>query len=177
MRRKAFKISTHRLQLREFQAEDAAALFRLNSDPEVLRYTGDKPFVDISDASRFIDNYDHYAAHGFGRWAVLDRQTGQFMGFCGLRRRAETAEVDLGFRLFRRYWAAGFATEASQACLDAGFMDFGLEEITGRAMRENLPSISVLQKLGMVYRNMSEENGLFWLIYAITAEDYKSAQA
>lgn len=66
---------TARLTLRHFHTQDAAALFRLNSDPEVMRYTGDRPFVDPSAARHFIAHYDHYERNGFGRWAVLDRST------------------------------------------------------------------------------------------------------
>ena len=167
-----FKLSTDRLVLRKFCAQDAAALFELNSDAEVLRYTGDRPFPDVGAAADFIRDYSHYREHIFGRWAITDRDSGEFMGFCGLRCSEHTGEVDLGFRLFRRYWARGIATEAAHAALRAGFEQFQLGEITGRAMRENLPSITVLQKLGMRFRELSEEKELFWLVYAITAEEY-----
>ena len=168
-----FKISTDRLVLRRFCAQDAAPLFEMNSDPEVLRYTGDEPFPDVSAAADFIRNYSHYRDHVFGRWAVTSRESGEFMGFCGLRYSEDSGEVDLGFRLFRRYWARGIATEAARAALQAGFEQFQLGEITGRAMRENLPSITVLQKLGMRFRELAEEKELFWLIYAITREEYQ----
>ncbi len=168
-----FTISTDRLVLRRFCAQDAAPLFELNSDAEVLRYTGDEPFPNVAAAADFIRGYSHYRDHSFGRWAVTGRESGAFMGFCGLRSSAHTGEVDLGFRLFRKYWARGIATEAARATLKAGFEQFKLGEITGRAMRENLPSITVLQKLGMRFRELSEEKELFWLVYAITAEEYK----
>jgi len=168
----AFTLDTQRLRLREFRETDAEDLFRLNSDPEVLRYTGDAPFADVHAARRFLRNYDAYERDGFGRWAVTDLASDVFMGFCGLRRDPDSGEVDLAFRLFRRYWASGFATEASRAALQAGFERFGLADITGRAMRENLPSISVLQKLGMKYRKLVEGDGEFWLVYGITREAF-----
>lgn len=168
-----FTISTDRLVLRRFCAQDAAPLFELNSDAEVLRYTGDEPFPNVAAAADFIRGYSHYRDHNFGRWAVTGRESGAFMGFCGLRCSAHTGEVDLGFRLFRKYWARGIATEAARAALKAGFEQFKLGEITGRAMRENLPSITVLQKLGMRFRELSEEKELFWLVYAITATEYR----
>ena len=171
---KAFTINTRRLHLRAFREQDAPDLYRLNSDPEVLRYTGDEPFPDIHAAVAFINTYSQYHQHGFGRWAVLDKHSGEFMGFCGLRRSGCNGEVDLGFRLFRRFWAQGIATEASMAALAAGFDHFKLKEIIGRSMRENLPSITILQKLGLKFREVAEENGLIWLIYAITAEEYQA---
>ena len=166
-----FTLDTPRLHLREFRAEDAEALYRLNSDPDVMRYTGDTPFVDPASARHFLKHYS-YAPEGLGRWAVTLRESGEFMGFCGLKRGAPGGDVDLGFRLFPAYWASGYATEAGKACLQAGFEHFGLEEIIGRVMRENGPSISVLQKLGMTYREMTEADGEFWLIYAVKSERF-----
>lgn len=167
-----FTIDTPRLHLREFRDDDAEPLYRLNSDPEVLRYTGDAPFIDPASAHYFLRHYDHYRREGFGRWAVTHRETGDFMGFCGLRRLEPSGDVDLGFRFFRRYWASGYATEAARACLEAGFRQFGLTEIVGRVMRENLPSITILQKLGMKYRDMVEDDGEFWLVYTVGAERF-----
>ena len=172
-----FSIDTPRLLLREFSVEDAAPLFALNSHRDVMRYTGEEPFADERAALQYIESYDHYQDHGFGRWAVLDKLSGTFMGFCGLRHNGDTGEVDLAFRLFREYWAAGYATEASQASLAAGFREFGLADIIGRAMRENLPSISVLQKLGMSFRHMAEDHGLFWLIYGVSREEFERRNA
>jgi RimJ/RimL family protein N-acetyltransferase len=166
-----FMLETPRLRLREFRADDAEALYRLNSDPDVMRYTGDTPFSDPAAARHFLKHYS-YAPEGFGRWAVMHKETGEFMGYCGLKRSEPGGDVDLGFRLFRQYWAAGYATEAGKACLQAGFERYGLEEIIGRVMRENGPSISVLQKLGMTYREMVEADGEFWLIYAVSRERF-----
>ncbi|NND45147.1 MAG: GNAT family N-acetyltransferase [Xanthomonadales bacterium] len=169
-----FNVRTSRLELREFQASDAEALYALNSDPKVLRYTGEQPFPDVAAAAAFIDGYTHYRDYGFGRWAVIHLDSGAFMGFCGLRRQAAGGPVDLAFRLFPRYWAKGYATEAANAALAAGFGQFGLEEITGRAMRENLPSISILQNLGMRFQSVQEEHGLIWLVYVIGREEFNT---
>lgn len=174
--RQAYSVRTSRLILREFRAEDAGPLFELNSDPEVLRYTRESPFADERDAAHFIRNYSQYEEHGFGRWAVEHVETGKFLGFCGLRKASPNADVDLAFRLFQRHWARGYATEAARAALTAGFRDFGLDEIVSRAMRENLPSISVLQKLGMRFREVAEENDLFWLVYSISARTHRKQQ-
>lgn len=170
-----FKLQTARMLLREFRAADAEPLFRLNSDPDVMRYTGESPFDDAQAARQFIDTYSHYNDHGFGRWAVEDLANGDFMGFCGLRCQDQSGEVDVAFRLFPQYWASGYATEAARACMRAGFGDFALDDILGYAMRENLPSITVLQKLGMGFRHMAEEGGLFWLVYGVTRDGFTPA--
>ena len=166
--------STERLRLRELQPGDAEALYRLNSDPEVMRYTGDSAFPSIAAAEAFLRDYEPYTRDGFGRWAVIQRTDDAFVGWCGLRRQADE-EVDLGFRFRREFWSMGYATEAGAASLRLGFDRFGLDEIVGRALRENLPSVSVLQKLGMTFKEIREEGGRFWLIYAVSADAFRAS--
>lgn len=168
-----FSITTRRLVLREFRVEDAENLWRLCTDPDVMRYTGEPWLPDVAAARQRIESYRGYRDNGFGRWAVESIRTGEFMGYCGLHRKRDTGVVDLAFRLFPEFWSHGFATEAARASLDAGFETFGLNDVVGRALRENLPSVSVLQKLGMRYRHLAEEDGEFWLIYGISRAEYQ----
>lgn len=160
-------LETRRIYLRELERNDGPALYALNSDPEVMRYTGDSPFLNPAAAEAFVQDYDHYRKHGFGRWAVIRSSDDRFLGFSGLRMDEKSGEVDLGFRFFAEFWAQGYATEAGRAALKLGFEKFGLDRIIGRSMRENLPSVSVLQKLGMEFCEVREEAGRLWLIYAI----------
>ena len=137
--------------MREFSIEDAASILELNNDPEVLKFTGDKAFVSVEEARLFLENYDQYALHGFGRWAVIQKSTGNFIGWCGLKYSATTDEVDIGFRFIKTVWNQGYATEAAKKCIQLGFDTFGIKRIYGRAMVDNVASISVLEKLGLTY--------------------------
>ena len=160
-------LETPRLLLRRFSPEDDHAFYELNNDPEVLRYTGDLPFRDVEAAREFLLGYDHYARHGFGRWAVVRRADGCFLGWCGLRYTAELDGVDLGFRLHQRFWGEGYATEAAKGCVLYGFETLGLAEIWGRAMTANVASIRVLEKAGFTFvRPMSFDahEGMLYLI-------------
>lgn len=167
-----FTFDTTRLRLREFRDDDAEELLRLNADLEVLRYTGDMPSAEAASAAQLLRQYATYDADGLGRWALERRDDGRFIGFCGLRRSDRSGDVNLEMRLFPEYWSHGYATEAARGALEAGFRQFGLQEIAGRAMRENLPSITILQKLGMKYRDMIEDDGEFWLEYVVSAERF-----
>lgn len=142
--------STARLHLREMVPDDAGNAFRLNSDPEVVRYTGDGPFDSIEATRAFLAAYPDYRLHGIGRWAVVRKADGAWLGWCGLKRHPN-GEVDLGYRLLRAHWGQGYATEAALACLERGFAHHGLEWIIGRVARENLASVRVLEKVGMYY--------------------------
>ena len=144
-------LETERMLLRELVLADAPLLFKLNADPDVVKYTGDVPFESIEMAQRFISNYMDYQLNGMGRWACIQKTDGEFLGWCGLKLTKETGEVDLGFRFMKKQWGNGFAVEASKACLHYGFGHLNLTEIIGRVQNENLASIKVLQKLEMKY--------------------------
>ncbi|MEO1516508.1 MAG: GNAT family N-acetyltransferase [Bacteroidota bacterium] len=162
-----FRLETDRLYLRVFVPSDAQGFYALNADEEVMRYTGDLPFESVEEAGRFIQAYDHYQRHGYGRWTVLDKQTGTYLGFCGLKHHADKKEVDIGFRLLRQYWGRGLATEAARACLDYGFKEQKMACIVGRAQSENAASLRVLQKLGMRYCFDFVEDAQDWKHYEL----------
>ena len=141
-------IATKRLILREFDLSDAQSLYELNANPDVLKYTGDHPFASIQEAVSFLDNYYDYSVNGYGRWAVICKESDEFLGWCGLKLNEEEM-IDLGFRFFQEYWGKGYATEAAEAALGYGFSQLNMHEIIGRASIENVASIKVLEKIGM----------------------------
>lgn len=163
---------TPRIILRPFALRDAAGFYELNSDPEVLLYTGDKSFASIFEAKNFIRDYKHYEQFGYGRWAVFLASTEEFMGFCGLNFSQLRQEVDLGFRFHRKFWGQGFATEAGFAALRVGFSTFQIEKIVGRASPKNRASLRVLEKLGMTFEKKIEESGEHWIQMSIYRDDF-----
>ncbi len=152
-----FIFESRRLGYREFTPDDANALFRLNADPEVIRYTGDPPFVTENEAREFVLNYDQYLLFGHGRWIVGDKENGEILGWCGLKN--EDGVIDLGYRFFRSAWGKGYATEAAQACIDFGFSKLKLPRITGRVLPENTASCRVLEKVGMTFTGFGRCSG------------------
>lgn len=144
-------LETQRCYLREFSINDAQSFYDLNIDPEVVKYTGDKPFGNVQEAKSFLENYNQYQQHGFGRWAVIDKNTNEYLGWCGLKYSPDLDEVDLGFRFFRKYWNQGYGTETAKACIDFGFNTLNLSKIVGRAMEANVGSVKVLEKTGMEF--------------------------
>ena len=150
-------LTTERLILREFELTDAEAMFNLNSDEEVLRYTGDKQFESIEDANNFFKNYPDYEKNGFGRWALVTKGDKEVIGWYGLKKHEDNT-VDIGYRIFKNQWNKGYATEASIACLEYGFQVFELDEIIANAATENKASIRVMEKIGMEFQqNMACE--------------------
>ena len=156
---------TTRTILREFQPEDAIHLFQMNEDWNCIKYTGDVAFKNLEAAENFIKNY--VQMYDVGKWTVLERVSGEYLGWCGLKYDEELHEYDLGFRFLKKHWGKGFATEASVFCLKLGFEKFKIPEIVCRVMPENLVSIKVLEKLGMIYKETRTKNEVEWLILSI----------
>jgi ribosomal-protein-alanine N-acetyltransferase len=157
-------LQTDRLILREFEISDAEKIWELNSDPEVIQYTGDAPFDSEDQAREFLVEYNDYQENGYGRWAVIEKKTHEFIGWCGLKLN-EDGVVDIGFRFFKKVWSLGYATESAQACLDYGFNTLMLDEIIGRAARENTASIRVLEKLKMTFWKEGASHGMGNTVY------------
>ena len=150
-------LETDRLYLREFIIEDASDFFNLNNDPEVVKYTGDAPFSDINAAKIFLQNYEYKippytkVPTPIGRWAMIEKSDNSFIGWCGLKYFEPKDEIDIGYRLHRKFWGKNYATEAANACITFGLQKLETPLIVGRAMKENLASIRVLEKCGMTY--------------------------
>lgn len=167
-------IETSRLILREFIIEDAQDFFDLNSDPDVLKFTGDQPFSKVEDAILFLKNYQkqQYQMVGYGRWAVILKPMNQFIGWCGLKKNEENL-IDLGFRFYKEQWNKGYATEAAKATLIYGFYHLQFHEIIGRAAQENSASIRVLEKIGMKFWKQGSCEGILnSSYYKITKSEF-----
>jgi RimJ/RimL family protein N-acetyltransferase len=161
-------LETERTIMRKLKKEDAKDFYALNLDEEVLKYTGDKPFESIQASIDFLTNYDQYEKYGVGRLAVIDKTTSKFLGWCGLKYSQDKNEYDIGFRFHRKYWSKGYATETSKKCLDFGFTELGIEKVVGRAMKENIGSIKVLEKIGMTFKENFDFEGREGVIYELT---------
>jgi RimJ/RimL family protein N-acetyltransferase len=156
-------LETDRVALRQFVEGDAASLFSLDSDPEVMRYVGPQFALPNEEAYRErIRNYfQPYYAKGpdFGFWAAEERATGRFVGWFHLRpapdyRFAREAgfrdgEYDTGFRLVRSAWGNGYATEVTRALLVRGFAQPAVEAVVACALVGNRASCRVLENCGL----------------------------
>ncbi|MEZ4918398.1 MAG: GNAT family N-acetyltransferase [Saprospiraceae bacterium] len=158
---------SERLRYRNLTPGDAHAFFELNADPQVIQYTGDPPFESEAAARAFLVGYDHYQHYGYGRWAVENKETGAFIGWCGLKYDPAKQETDLGYRFFRTCWGKGFASEAAEASMQYGWENWPIQRVVGRAMRDNTASWKVLEKVGMHFVSAIDFEGKPGVLYAI----------
>lgn len=160
-------IETERMYLREFMLKDASALFKMNSNPNVLLYTGDIPFKNIQVAENFIKNYNHYETYNMGRWAVCGKKQGEFLGWCGLKYHHDEDYIDVGYRFFEKHWGKGYATEATKGVLSYAFNVLRIQDVYAYADKRNYASIKVAEKSGLVFQKEITHEGNPTNIYHI----------
>ncbi|MGH3760329.1 GNAT family N-acetyltransferase [Actinophytocola sp.] len=149
-------LATDRLVLRRFTRSDPDLLVELDSDPEVMRYlTGGRttPRIRVETAllPAMLLDYERYP--GFGAFATHTRTDGEFVGWCMLLPEFDgpAGEAELGYRLLRRAWGRGYATEASRELLRYGFTERKLKRIFAETMAVNTGSRRVMEKAGLRY--------------------------
>lgn len=148
---------TPHLILRELLLMDDKGMFELDSNAEVLKYLYTEPLTKIEqsrDVIAFIRK--QYEENGIGRWAVIEKQSGDFIGWAGLKLVKQiinnhTNYYDVGYRLIPRYWGRGYATEICKASVDYGFNTLKLDLICATASMHNLASRKVLEKTGLTF--------------------------
>jgi RimJ/RimL family protein N-acetyltransferase len=148
------ELLTPRLRLRRWRASDLDAMARINADPEVMRWIGDGSVFDPATTAAEIAAFEKiWDAHGFGRFAVEVRDTGELAGFTGMAIPTDVPEVmpavEIGWRLGRAFWGRGFATEAATAALRFAATETDLDRVVGIHVVGNDASARVMRKVGM----------------------------
>lgn len=156
---------TERLILREIDYDDEQGMFELDSDPEVHRYVGNNPVQSMEQIQMVIGFIrQQYVDNGIGRWAVIEKQSNQFIGWSGLKLITDPVNGqsnfhELGYRFIKKYWGKGYATEAAKASVDYGFNTLKLNQIFAMTDVNNTVSKKVLQKTGFSFINSFNFNG------------------
>ncbi len=158
-------IETKRLIFRDIEDSDLAGMYALDSDSAVHQYLGGKPIKNRDEAQRIINNIrQQYVDNGIGRWAVIDKQSGDFIGWGGLKLedvvRSEFNYIDLGYRLRREYWGKGIGTEIAKESLKHGFNTLKYDEICAAADINNIGSNKILSRSGMKLIETFELDGI-----------------
>jgi ribosomal-protein-alanine N-acetyltransferase len=126
----------------------------MNADPLVMQYFPST--LSRSESDAFADRIEtRLEADGFGLFAVEVRDGEPFIGFVGLARPSFEAHftpaMEIGWRLDRDHWGRGYATEAALACVDYAFDDLGIDELVSFTVPANVPSRSVMERIGMTH--------------------------
>ena len=168
-------IKTENLLLREFTHEDFPALFEIFSDPETMRHYP-KPF-DENHIKDWIEwNLQNYEEYGFGLWAVVLRETDEFIGDCGLTIQNIDGESlpEIGYHIHKNHWRKGFGSEAASEVRDWAFMNTEYDCLYSYMKYTNIGSYSTAVAIGMkkVKEYHDEKNGISYA-YAIKREEWE----
>lgn len=147
-------LTTPRLRLRWYRADDAPSLLELVNDPGWLLHIGQRHVHTLDDARRFIEERLVAACirQGFGLWAMERRDSGEVAGMCGLVRRDGLPGIDLGYALLPVHRGEGLVHEAAAACLDHAHRVLGHARVLAITAPDNAASARVLLKLGFAHQ-------------------------
>jgi [ribosomal protein S5]-alanine N-acetyltransferase len=143
---------TPRLQLREYQTDDLMGLHVILSDAITMQFWP-APFTPEATTHWIERQMRSYAECGYGRWAVLSRESGEQIGDAGFidANVNGRAEVDLGYIIHYPYWRQGFALEAANACLAYARAHLPINRVVANMPHDHLASKRVAERLGMSY--------------------------
>ena len=180
------ELETERLLLRKMRLDDAEAMFAYASDPEVTRYVLWDTHRSIEDTEEFLRfATEGYERGDFGGWGVVLKDSGVFVGTCGLDAgyAPEHARAELGYVLSREHWGRGLMPEAARAVIRFGFVRMKLNRIEARCIAENAASARVMEKAGMTYEGTLREREFIkgayrdMKVYSILRSEYADARA
>ena len=156
-------IETKRLILRRYTPNDFDALYEIMSDAETMRYYP-APFDKDKTRSWITWNLENYSKYGFGLWAIVLKETNEFIGDCGITIQNIDGEMlpEIGYHIHKKYWRRGFAKEAAAAVRDWVFANTDYETIYSYMKYTNAASIKTAQSIGMTFYKEypDEQNGI-----------------
>ena len=149
-------LETERLILRRLTTVNAQFILTLLNEPSFLRYIGDKKVRTIADAEQYILNgpVASYERHRFGLYLVELRDARTPIGICGLLKREELPDPDIGFAFLPDFRSQGYAFESAAAVLQDARERLKLERILAITNQDNEASIKLLQKLGLKFERL-----------------------
>ena len=144
-------LETERLILRELQPDDAPFMLELLNEPSYILNIADRGVRDLDGARRYLEDRwrASYREHGFGLWVVVERSIGMATGLCGLVRRDGLEDVDIGYAFLPAFWGRGYAIESALGVKAHARDVVGLTRLVAIVVPSNLPSVRVLERLGM----------------------------
>ena len=151
-----WQLETERLYLRRVTLDDADLLLAVWNDPAFIRNVGDRGVRSIEEAQEAMQGgaLKLYADHGYGPYAMVLKSGGSRIGICGLFKRDNFDYPDIGFGVLPTFCGKGYAGEASFAVMAHARDDLEIEELNAIVSPDNVPSIGLIQKLGLEFDKM-----------------------
>ena len=153
-------LETERLSLREFNTTDATFIIQLLNSKGWLKFIGDRHIKTLEQAENYLTNgpMKSYSVNGFGLSMVELKNTHTPIGMCGLIKRDNLPDIDIGFAFLEEFMGNGYAFEIAQATINFAKENLQKETILAITIPTNVRSINLLKKIGMKFeKNFSFE--------------------
>lgn len=152
-------LETERLVLRPLAGadfDDFAAMLTPEVTAGLTEPVGDSP----ADAWRALATFiGHHQIRGYSHWALIEKDTGRFLGHAGPWQPHDFPGLGVGWCLDREHWGKGYATEAAQATLAYCFSALDAEEVISLILPGNRRSIAVAERIGHTHLRDTEYQG------------------
>jgi RimJ/RimL family protein N-acetyltransferase len=169
------KLETERLILREITMDDFEKWYEILSDDETMKHYP-SPF-DAEKVKKWITwNINNYATYGYGLWAVILKETGEFIGDCGMTMQNIHGEMlpEIGYHIHKKHQKKGYASEAAKKCMEFAFEDLKLPKVYSYMKYTNEASYGVAIKNGMkLVEEYENPVNTITKVYAMTCEEWK----
>jgi [ribosomal protein S5]-alanine N-acetyltransferase len=176
-------LETERLLLRHLTLDDLDSLAPLYADPEIRKYfpDGTQTYQQTKEEIEWIIDV-YYAKYGYGLWATILKETGQFIGRCGLipwkEPGSEATEPEVAYLIAKEHWGKGLGTEVAKAIIKYGFEELHLPRIVCFMYPGNVASTRTALSAGLTFfEERTEFEGQYtgdpYLVYAIKNPENK----
>lgn len=164
------QLETERLLLRPLEMNDAQDMFLMDKNPNVHKYLWQKPVQQIDEVIKVIDYVNaQYQKNNIGRYATILKETGEFIGWTGIKfvddhiENGNTNFFDYGYRLDERFWGKGYASEATKFWVNYAFNEMKIEKMHAYTHAQNDASNHILKKTGFDFmEKYTAEDGIQW---------------
>ena len=161
------QLETPHLRLCTWDDSDLERFRPIATDAQVMRFiTGGTPWPDERIQLFLRRNQETFRDHGFCRWKLEEKPSGDLIGFCGLGFLPGIADPEIGWWLTPARWGLGLATEAAQAAFEHATKCRRVRRIVSIAHPDNTASIRIMQKLGFTFEKALDYNERPVLMFA-----------
>ncbi len=173
---------TERLIVRNWQDSDRPAFYQMSADPDVMAFYPNP--LTVQECDNWLNKVSELTdKNGYSFWACQLKSTGEFIGFVGLNKPDYQLPfspcTEIGWRLAKKHWKNGYASEAATYCLGYAFKKLGLTEVVSFAVKSNVNSIKVMERIGMVnmhanfiHPDIELEHLKEHILYKIAVQEY-----
>ena len=168
-------MESERLIFRQYTMEDFDALYAILSDEETMRHYP-KPYDEAGTKRWLTWSLDNYEKYGFGLWALVLKETGEFIGDCGLTLQNIDGEQlpEIGYHIHKKHWRKGYGSEAAKRVRDWAFEQTEYDRLYSYMTVSNVPSYSTAASAGLKrIKEYTDEQGERLYVYAITREEWE----